>query len=487
REAAVMAFGSIMEGPAGPVLAPLIQQALPVLIEMLQDPVVHVQDTTAWSIGRILDCHISAVQLDVHLEPLIRALLAGLNDKPRIVSNCCWSLMTLSEQLGGGQDSEPPASDRLSPFFKDVVGALVNFTERNVTEANSRTSAYEAMSTLAANCAQDSMPTVSDLAIAMLGRLEYTVQHADQLVGQDDRLQHTELQSNLCGVLTSVVRRAGKEFAPLADRLMTVLLQLITTAGKRSTIVEDAFICVGALITALEGDFARYLESFNPMLEAALQNHQEYQLCSIAVGLIGDICRCMTEQAVNYCDGYMTLLINNLQSPVLHRDVKPSILSCFGDIAIAIGPRFATYREPVMTLLQQACGVATGPTGNSYDQIDHNLALQHGILEAFIGIVQGAKDTPQAADVLPMTQIMFGFMNMVLASPECTDTVTRAVVGLLGDLAAAYPNGQLAAPLASDWVAAVLRESRRSRTDLSLRSVAKWANQMVKQATRAAS
>lgn len=131
REAAVMAFGSILDGPDPKVLAGLVAQALPTLIEMMQDPNVHVKDTAAWTLGRISDILIETIQPDVHLPPLIQALVMGLEDSTRIVGNCCWSLMNLAEQLGVGMDEEPlPASSPLSPFFEHIVAALMRVTEK---------------------------------------------------------------------------------------------------------------------------------------------------------------------------------------------------------------------------------------------------------------------------------------------------------------------------------------------------------------------
>ena len=36
----------------------------------------------------------------------------------------------------------------------------------------------------------------------------------------------------------------------------------------------------------------------------------------------------------------MNVLLENLQSNILNHNVKISILSCFGDIGLAIGPAF---------------------------------------------------------------------------------------------------------------------------------------------------
>jgi len=48
----------------------------------------------------------------------------------------------------------------------------------------------------------------------------------------------------------SIVRRLGKTILPLSDQMMSLLLQIIQTAPKQSPVLEDAFLCVGAMISS---------------------------------------------------------------------------------------------------------------------------------------------------------------------------------------------------------------------------------------------
>ena len=128
REAAVMAFGSILDGPSPDSILPLVSQALPVLIGMLKDPNTHVKDTTAWTLGRICDLASEAIQPDVHLHPLVTGLVGSLGDAPRIVANSCWALMNLADRLEDGA-AEGAQTSVLSPYYDGIVQALLKVTE----------------------------------------------------------------------------------------------------------------------------------------------------------------------------------------------------------------------------------------------------------------------------------------------------------------------------------------------------------------------
>jgi len=215
-------------------------------------------------------------------------------------------------------------------------------------------------------------------------------------------------------------------------------------------------------------------------LYPALKAHEDTQLCTVAVGIIEDVSRALGEQSAQYAGPFMTVLLENLQSEVLNRNVKISILSCFGDIALAIGPSFEPYLDTAMTVLRQAGQVEPNPL--DYDLVDYVTQLREGILEAYTGIVTGLKKTEKAGLLVPYSQNILDLIRRCLADEERTDSLMRLSFGLIGDLADAFPGGQIKNHLLQPWLASELRS--KGRMPPETKKTMRWAREMLKTATQ---
>lgn len=395
REAAVMAFGSILDGPEPSTLAPLVTQALGALIQMLQnDSSIQVRDTVAWTLSKITEVMLDSIDPDAHLDGLIRALVLALNDgSPRIVNSCCSALSNIVAQLSVPPDllgDEIPTSI-MSRYFAGIIQALMPVSAKPTNESNSRSAAYQTIATFVASSAEDTVQAVQNITSEMLSRQEQLLSMHNQLVGIDDRNNWNDIQINICVVLQSSIHKSPAMIAPFADRIMTNLLSLVSAAGKHAGVLEDAFATIGALASALEAGFNKYLEAFVPYLFTALTSFEDWQVAQAAVYVASDIARAIGDQITPHAERLMVSLVDILRSPIVHRQVKPNAITTIGEIALAIGTGFNPYLETVMGILSQAG--ATAASSNDAAMIEFVWTMREAIVEAFIGILNGLKTT----------------------------------------------------------------------------------------------
>jgi importin subunit beta-1 len=64
------------------------------------------------------------------------------------------------------------------------------------------------------------------------------------------------------------------------------------------------------------------------------------QVCLTSTGVLSDLCSQVTQALLPYCDEIMMLLLTNLASSDVQRDVKPALLGVLGDLALAIENQF---------------------------------------------------------------------------------------------------------------------------------------------------
>lgn len=481
RDAAVMAFGSILEGPDPTNLKPIVEQALPTLIELMEDGCVVVRDTVAWTIGRICELIPEAV-LGNSLDALISTLLKGLHAEPRVTANVCWAFNSLAEAAyDEGSEGQEPQTYVLSKYFDYIVTELLKTTERpDAGQANLRSAAYEALMELIKNSTTDCYPYVQRVSTIVLGRLQQILRYEYQsgaISNSNDRAIYSELQSLLCATLQAALRKLKPEDAPqISDAIMTALLQMFSSSVKTGGVQEDALMAVGTLVEVLGEGFLKYMDAFTPFLALGLKNFQEYQVCNAAVGLVGDICRAVGGKILPYCDQIMLQLLENLSNEGLHRSVKPQILSVFGDIALAVGPEFKKYLPVVLSTLARASQVQVDR--NDYDLVDYMNELRENCLEAYTGIVQGLKGdkeqpNPDVNLLSEHVSHMVQFIMVVASDTEITDNLVAACAGLIGDLCSAFGNAVVQV-LDNEVIHQLLAKGKHSKTSKT-RLLSTWA------------
>ncbi|CAG0884070.1 unnamed protein product [Cyprideis torosa] len=461
REASVMAFGSILEGPNTDTLVPIVIQAMPLLIELLKDSSVAVRDTTAWTVGKVCEIVPGAVLQDNFLKPLLGALVEGLQAEPRVAANICWAFTSLAEganelaETPEGHD-EPP-TDKLSEYFDVIVGKLLETTDRpDGNHHRLRNAAYEAIMEMIKNAPTDCYATVQRTTMIILERLNQVLAMEGHIVNPNDRNQFHDLQSLLCATLQSVLRKMTKEDAPqISDAIMGALLHMFQSSSqsKQGGVQEDALIAVTTLVEALGEAFIKYMESLKPFLLIGLRNYHEVQVCQAAIGLTGDICRALGKHVLSFCDDVMALLLEIVSARDADRALKPQILGVFGDMALAIGLDFSKYLDYVLQVIQEASQAQA--TGNDYDVIDYMNELREGCLVAYSGIIQGFKEengvvSPGLQKLQEHLQIVGNFIKLIIADPNKNDAVVASLAGLIGDLCGAF--GLAVLPMAEDQV-----------------------------------
>mmetsp|Transcript_4249 Transcript_4249/g.12538 ORF Transcript_4249/g.12538 Transcript_4249/m.12538 type:complete len:859 (-) Transcript_4249:475-3051(-) len=464
REASIMAFGQILDGPKPEVLAGPVQTAMPVLVRALSDENILVKDTAAWTIGRICELHAPRIPQG-YLQPLIEMLGGALQDSSRVAAQACFAIHNLAQAF----ENAPSAgeSNDLSLYFQPLLTQLLAATERrDWKNHNLRGQAYEAVNMLVQNHAPDTRPVVVQVMQVVLQRLHATF--SVTIVSQDDKEERDQLQSLLCSVVQVITRAIDKDIEPFCDHVIALLLQVLNNQNAIAS--EEAFMAVGAVASTIDRAFKKYIDDFFPFLIRGLRCYAEWQVCSAAVGTAGDICRALEIQILPYCDEMVHCLLEDLQNPALNRQVKPAVLSCFGDIALAVGANFVKYLPSTLQMLEQASRTKALPGDD--ELIEYMTVLREGILEAYIGVVQGLHDGCHSCLIQPHLATIFQFLEVTLRESK-DESIAKNSIGLIGDLAVLFSkhSDQVLLYFRLDFVDGLINHGLRQD---NLRDIASW-------------
>lgn len=482
REAAILAFGAVLDGPPIENVKILVKEAVAVLISsLMNDPELAVKDTTAWTLSRVV--LVDGETTLNHLNELVTSFRSSLlvAENPTYAGHICFAIYNVAECFAGDADQD---SGPLTEHMESLVQALMQTADRgDAGESSLRISAFEAINALFRCVSKDGVAFISSCLPVFLEKLQKTSAALPRALNDDELQNGCEVQGLLCGALTTATHRLEKEhIVPYADPLMQSFLETFRL-NRSAASLEDALMAIGAMADAIGSDFSRYMPHLMPILQEALSNVQHHQLCGVAVGVTGEICRALGKQLCPYAEKIVYHLLEALKSATLDRSVKPTILTCFGDIAMSIKSDFEVYLKQVMECMKQAAesSVNMTVTSEDFDTLDWLHVLRESVLEAYVGIVSGMRDEDKQDLLMPYIDWVLSFCEVMVdrqtGGSMIVEDMTKPMLGLMGDLADAIPQFKQVVSQKA-WLKAMVDQGLAS-SDVRTKEVCSWAGNVI--------
>lgn len=113
--------------------------------------------------------------------------------------------------------------------------------------------------------------------------------------------------------------------------------------------------------------------------------------------------------------------------------MKPRIVSCLGDIALAVRGCFERYLSFVMPMLIQASQTVFDNADD--ESVEYLSSLRFSILEAYTSIITGLAEDGKVHLLLEYVDAIVVLLDLVVKDASRDENVLSAAIGVTGDLA----------------------------------------------------
>lgn len=467
RDAATLALGNLIEGCQDSAdLEPVQEMVRNAFVQLMQrlsigdtldrDP--RVRDTSAWAVGLILRYYLPLID-PAHLEATVRTLETALQDEPRVVANVCFALHNLMLSVSEATDNED--STPMTPFVNDLLKNMFAAYDRDdAVRCKMREAIHETIVAFI-QCGkreeleiyQSMMPFIMD-RISTIGAAPTS--NAEETAIKDEMLTH------YASILAALFDQVSDVTQDLCDQAMGLMVD--TWDLGLDTSHEDAILTIGRIVLCAGEEAGKYVSALKPRILAALNKLEERDTFLRSLGLVTELSIALGARFEEHARDFIVPIFAACNSPYIHRNLSPPLLSAIGDIAMAIGPAFEPWVAPSFAIFVQAQAAAVD---NSNEELVEWLTkLRISVLDAYQSIVQAfnddrahGKEGLMLSYVPTMGKFLSNLANELkdVEADQRDSTLLVKMASLIGDLAQTFSPARIRESIRADmpWVEAV--------------------------------
>lgn len=359
RDAALLAFGSILKGPAKATINMIISQAIPTLVQLFKDSKDQVKETVAWTFGKIADHNYEPIVTPEHFQLVVQTFLQSLPEKRKISLQICFAINKLVESIIVKEDQ--PTSP-FSGVFKELINGLwtngfrPDGFEENI---NLAASSFGTLSTIVQHSANDCRELLIPILKLVKEEFKATMLPNYKIPGHEQDYQ-VYLSSFLQPILIKLTGRISPEDTKL------ILDMILESFQIRKSVYDEGILAISALASAVGRNFNDHMNKFGPFLAHALKEESDVSLCRVAVGCVEDLARALEEQMSQYLSQLVPLLMEILKNTEADRTVKVLVIPALGSLAMFTNKFFNIYTKDVLDMLGSASQLTCKPVSSVF-------------------------------------------------------------------------------------------------------------------------
>jgi len=372
REAALTAFGSILDGPSAAKLGGLVQQILKIVLKLMSDSNAQVRMSSAWTLGRI--CSLIPSSIDFTDEAVNRAMLEalvkGLNGDNNMANKVCWCLASLATFSGQQSQGQQGGTIYKGQNAHNLMRELLARANRRDVSGALLISVHEALNSII----HFSSGMEQALASLLPELVRQGLSVAKAIAARGDELSQYKM-AGLFSSLQVILDKLGQ--GCLSPELTTSIMQCCCALleCESALVYEEALGCVTYVARCVGGHFGRFLEAANVqqlLIKAVRNGGSNEEICRVGVGCIGDVYLTCADQGVPaslqpFSDRVVSELLTLLISAEVNMELKQHIIDALTDILIAHGAAARRYSSDIMNkCLEIGC---LSPPGDADEEV----------------------------------------------------------------------------------------------------------------------
>jgi importin subunit beta-1 len=262
-----------------------------------------------------------------------------------------------------------------------------------------------------------------------------------------------------------------------------------------SQVQEEAFMLINSMAIKLDERFDVYTPRLVQKMTQFLEKSEDNQVISALCGTITDLCGIIQGKMGDHASPILSSIVGRLQQKMDAQNNKDEwdqnafryhnirhMISCIGDIALAIGPNFLFYFPDIIPLINAMTTevISTSPhIEDDYNMLEYINLLREALCECYQGIVQSLTEDPQGIITLyEHIPIIMRLVAHIASDSHRTEHVSRSAVGLVLDIASSY-EGKVKKLVKQPFIVHLINETKQMATSEETEKTCRWAYDII--------